>query len=116
MACFHVKPVKCKLQHVQRAYAGKDNPVEFQLTTNHEAFDASTASAIRVKFGEVIVDSSVDSADFDLSKAKEGIIAVSIASHPVEPRGYNMGVEVVTAKDKLLYFGHMRVAVVEAGM
>ena len=65
---------------------------------------------------KTIIDSTVDSADFDLSKAKEGVIAVSIASHPVEPRGYNMGVEVVTAEDKVLYFGHMRVAVVEAGM
>lgn len=116
MACFHVKPVKCKLQHVQRAYLGKDNPIEFALTHNHEAYDASTALAVRVKLGDNVLDSSIDTGDFDLSRAAEGIITVSIASCPLEARGYNMGVEVVTEHDKVIYFGHLRLAVAEAGM
>lgn len=101
---------------MQRAYVGKDNPVEFLLTVDHEPYDASTASAVRVKFGEVVIDSSIDMDAFDLANAAEGIIGVSIADHPVEAHGYNMGVEIVTAEDRVLYFGYMRVAVVEADM
>jgi hypothetical protein len=102
--------------HVPVAFAGKDNPIEVVLFDGETEYDYSTARAIRVKFEDTVLDSTVDLDAFDKSEAEIGKLVIRIGGVPLTAKIYNMKVEVEDAEEKLLFFGYVRVVVKDPGM
>ena len=66
MGVFSLEPLK-GLDHIQTAYVQKDNPIEVVLKEDGKEYDFSTATAIRVKIGNIVIDSETEADAFDRS-------------------------------------------------
>ena len=110
MGVYSMESVK-GLGHVQTVWAGKDNPIECVLKEDGQDYDFSGAQAVRVKIGDVLLDSEMDRESFDLSEAAVGRIKVFIGDHTLEPHAYPVGLELDDSSGRTLYFGTVRVHV-----
>ena len=115
MAVLNVKPA-LGTGHMVQAYVGKDNPIILILRDGEEEYDFSGAKSVRVKFDNVILDSEVDEGNFDLKEASIGKLVILIGRVLIEPKTYNARIEIVEADERILYFGTVRVSVLDPGM
>lgn len=102
--------------HVQTAFVGKDNPIEILLKDDGVEYDYSGATGIRVKIGNVVIDSDTEADAFDRTEAQIGKLRVFIGDQSIPPQAYNVKVEVVDIHKHVLYFGHLRVKIEDPGM
>lgn len=103
MGVFSLEPLK-GLDHIQTAYVQKDNPIEVVLKEDGKEYDFSTATAIRVKIGNIVIDSETDADAFDRSESQLGRLKIFIK------------VEIEDADGHTLYFGYVRVKIEDTGM
>ena len=130
MGVFSIEPQK-GLDHIQTAYVQKDNPIEVVLKEDNKEYDFSTATAIRAKIGNVVIDSEAEAdawaelatlfseaeADaFDRSESQIGRLKIFIGDQTIEAKAYNVKVEIDDADGRTLYFGHVRVKIEDTGM
>ena len=108
MGVFSLKPLK-GLDHIQTAYVQKDNPIEVVLKEDGKEYDFSTATAIRVKIGNIVIDSETDADAF-------GRLKIFIGDQSIEAKAYNVKVEIEDADGHTLYFGYVRVKIEDTGM
>ncbi len=115
MGVFSIEPQK-GLDHIQTAYVQKDNPIEVVLKEDNKEYDFSTATAIRVKIGNVVIDSEAEADAFDRSESQIGRLKIFIGDQTIEAKAYNVKVEIDDADGRTLYFGHVRVKIEDTGM
>lgn len=115
MGIYSIEPLK-GLDHIQTAYVKKDNPIEVILKEDCKEYDFSTATAIRVKIGTIVIDSDTEPTAFDRSESQLGRLKIFIGDQTIEAKAYNVKVEVDDADGHTLYFGHVRVKIEDTGM
>ena len=115
MGVFSVESVK-GLNHVQTAYKGKDNPIEVVLKEDDKEYDFSGANALRCKIGTAIIDSATEPDAFDRTEAQLGRLKIYIGEQNIAPQAYNVKIELDTAENRTLYFGHVRVKIEDPGI
>jgi len=115
MGVFTLESLK-GLDFIQTAYVGKDNPISVVLKEDGVEYDYSTAKTVRCKIGAVTLDSDSDATNFDRTEAETGKLQVFIGDQNIEPKTYNVKVEIVTVDDHVFYFGHVKVRVENPGI
>ena len=115
MGVYSIESVKGE-GHVQTAYKGKDNPIEVVLREDCREFDFSTATVIRCKIGKTTIDSSTDATAFDTTESQIGRLKIFIGDQNIEPKAYNVKLEIDDAEGRTLYFGQVRVRVEDPGI
>lgn len=115
MGVFSLEPLK-GLDHIQTAYVQKDNPIEVVLKEDGKEYDFSTATAIRVKIGNIVIDSETDADAFDRSESQLGRLKIFIGDQSIEAKAYNVKVEIEDADGHTLYFDYVRVKIEDTGM
>ena len=115
MGVFSLEPLK-GLDHIQTAYVQKDNPIEVVLKEDGKEYDFSAATAIRVKSGNIVIDSETEADAFDRSESQLGRLKIFIGGQTIEAKAYNVKVEIEDADGHTLYFGHVRVEIEDTGM
>lgn len=86
------------------------------LKEDNKEYDFSTATAIRVKIGNVVIDSEAEADAFDRSESQIGRLKIFIGDQTIEAKAYNVKVEIDDADGRTLYFGHVRVKIEDTGM
>ena len=115
MGIFSLESVK-GLDFIQTAYVGKDNPIEVILKEDEVEYDYTTAKTIRCKIGNVVLDSDSDAGSFDRTEAEQGKLRIFIGDQNIEPKTYNVKVEIVAADDHVFYFGYVKVRIESPGI